>query len=374
MKNRRTLWTLLLVVASLLQIYAEERPKVKIGGALRFNYIYADWDESSRKKGGNFAYDLFRLDIAGSYKKWKVAGEYRFYPEKSGGGMLRYGYLGYEFDRHNRLEAGLTQVPFGMLPSTANSYFLNLNFFVGLEEDNDMGIKYTFQKNGWTLIGAFFKNSDMLESSSAPTSGSRYSYDVGGRNKETNQLNLYADYKWGTGFEHEIGISGMYGSLYNIDTEKNGSYSAIAAHYRANWNRWNLKLQYTAYNRKPKNAEGEDRDVIEMVAYGGMYKTAAKGQTCCSSVSYDLPSGKSKALIRLYNDFSLLKKSRKDFSNSLQNVSGCMIHYGPIETYIEYVLGKNQAWFGNNWETAFTYGEKDAKWNARFNINIGYYF
>ena len=36
---------------------------------------------------------------------------------------------------------GLTTVPFGILPYTGNNYFFNLNYYAGLEDDADMGIR-----------------------------------------------------------------------------------------------------------------------------------------------------------------------------------------------------------------------------------------
>lgn len=45
------------------------KPRLKIGGALRFNYNYSDWKPESRNRGGEFDFDVLRLNVNASYKK-----------------------------------------------------------------------------------------------------------------------------------------------------------------------------------------------------------------------------------------------------------------------------------------------------------------
>ena len=78
--------------------------------------------------------------------------------------------------------------------------------------------------------------------------------------------------------------------------------------------------------------------------------------------------------IRFYNDFSMFDKHKKEFKDSYQNVTGCMLTMGPVYTYVDYALGKNHAWLGSDWNDAFAASSSSDKWNARFNINMGYYF
>lgn len=61
-----------------------------------------------------------------------------------GEASLKHGWLGYRFNDYNQLQVGLTTVPFGIQPYTSNSYFFNINYYVGLEDDADMGIKYIY--------------------------------------------------------------------------------------------------------------------------------------------------------------------------------------------------------------------------------------
>ncbi|WP_321479020.1 hypothetical protein [uncultured Bacteroides sp.] len=363
-------------IATSLQVSGQEKVKTELGGALRFNYNYSDWKPSNRKQGGQWGFDVFRINVNSTYKKLLLNAEYRFYSKSSGGGMLKHGWAGYKFDDHNQIQVGLTGLPFGLLPYTSNSYFFNINYYLGLEDDADMGIKYLYSTKKWDLALAFFKNADVTEfGSTSESTTSRYGYDVGGRNKETNQVNARVVYHFGNSIQQQVGLSGMYGGLYNIDTEEMGSHYAFAAHYEATYKRWNLKAQYSNFNKKPHNKEGVSNNMVAMAAYGALYNVASRGETYLASLSYTLPI-KNALLqsIRFYNDFSMFDKHNKEFKDSYQNVTGCMLSMGPVYTYVDYALGKNHAWLGSEWNEAFAAGSPSSKWNARFNINMGYYF
>ena len=359
----------------ILPITAQENPKLKIGGALRFNYNYSDWKPESRNRGGELDFDVFRLNVNASYKKIDLAVDYRFYPPSSGGCMLREGWIGYRFNDSHRLQIGLTTVPFGILPYTGNNYFFNLNYYAGLEDDADMGIKYLFRKDRWELSLAYFHNADLSGvGGDSELSASRYAYDIAGRDKEAHQGNVRLTYHFGTRWRHQLGGSVLMGGLYNMDTRKTGFRSAFALHYVADYRRWNLKMQYTNYNLRSVQASGEDRRVVTMAAYGSSYRIASKAGIYTVSLSYRIPVNKwFLDDICLYNDFSLLGKRLAGFNDSLENVTGCSLAMGKVFAYIDYAVGRNHAWLGDVWDEAFAGGTED-NWNVRFNINMGYYF
>lgn len=353
----------------------QERPKVHIGGALRFNYNYSDWNEGHRDRGGDFGYDVFILHPTASYKGFILDVDARYYSTAYGGFMLKYGWLGYQFSEKDRLELGLTRVPFGIQPASANNFFFQISYYIGLEDDSDMGIKYIHTDEKWEYAAAFFKNADeLLFGARTETSDDRYGYDVAGRNKEINQWNAQVVYKSGVQARHKTGLSGEFGQLYNLDTRRSGVHFAFAAHYVLDWRQWNLKAQISTYALYPKNAAGEDRELVTMTAYGAPYLVAAKGNVYTLSFSHNFPlrSGWLKNIL-LYHDFGLLQKWNSRFNNSLQNVTGFMVTAGPIVSYVDYAMGKHQAWLGPDWD-AFGPGLGNNSWHSRFNINIGYYF
>ena len=366
------------IVLLFLPAHAGEKdkyPHFKLNGALRFNYNFSDWKEGSKKRAGDFGYDVFFLRLRGQYKKLLLDADYRFYSKDFGGGMLKYGWIGYQFDPRNQLQLGLTRVPFGIQPYTAHNFLFQMSYYVGLEDDSDMGIKYLYTGKKWEFALAFFKNADeLLFSSDAETSDDRYGYDVAGRNKEINQFNGQFFYKWGDRVQQRIGASAEFGWLYNLDTEKNGTHYAFGIHHELYWKGLSLKTQIATYAMNPENAPGVPRDTIMMTAYGAPYAVAAKANIYQLGIGYkwDVNWGLLKS-IQIYNDFGWLQKHKKGFRDSFQNVTGCMITAGPVITYIDYALGLHQAWLGPDWN-AFAQGTGSNTWHARFNINIGYYF
>lgn len=352
-----------------------EHLQVHIGGALRFNYNYSDWNQAHRDQWGEFGYDVFILHPTAAYKGFLLDADFRFYSTTFGGFMLKYGWIGYRFSKHDHIEIGLTKVPFGIQPASGNNFFFQISYYVGFEDDSDMGIKYVHEDERWEYAAAFFKNADeLLFSAHSETSDDRYGYDVAGRNKEINQWNAQAIYKFGTTAKQKAGISGQFGQLYNLDTRKNGTRFAFAIHYVIDWKNWNLKAQFSTYAHHPKNTPGENRDLISMTAYGAPYLVAAKANIYTLSFSHNFPL-KSKWIqnILIYNDFGLLQKWNRHLKNSIQTVSGLMMTMGPVCTYIDYIMGKHHAWVGPDWD-AFGPGQGSNSWHARFNINIGYYF
>lgn len=354
---------------------SEERPHVHIGGALRFNYNYSDWNKGHRDRGGDFGYDVFMLHPRASYKGFMLEADARFYSTAFGGFMLKYGWIGYKFSENNRIEVGLTRVPFGIQPASANNFFFQISYYLGLEDDSDMGIKYVHQDEKWEYTAAFFKNADeLLFGATSETSDDRYGYDVAGRNKEINQWNMQVIRKFGSRVHQKAGFSAEFGQLYNLDTRSNGTHFALAAHYVLDWKDWNLKAQICTYAMYPKNAPGERRDLVSMTAYGAPYLVAAKGNVYVLSFSHNFRiHSKWLQNILMYHDFGLLQKWNTNFKNSQQNVWGLMMTTGPIVSYVDYAMGLHQAWLGPDWD-AFGPGTGSNSWHARFNINIGYYF
>ena len=71
MRSLKILGFALMVVSSLWahSAHGDESPsKLKVGGALRFNYFLKSWEgeEANRERGGDFAFDTFRLNVDAS--------------------------------------------------------------------------------------------------------------------------------------------------------------------------------------------------------------------------------------------------------------------------------------------------------------------
>ncbi|WP_416384485.1 hypothetical protein [Salinimicrobium sp. HB62] len=379
MKNPlHNLWLFLFLcsISLAIPLQAQESPEVDIGGALRFNYNLSSWKPEQKKRGGDFGYDMFRINAVAAYRGIYVNAEYRHYSEAFGGGMLKQGWFGYKFNENEELQVGLTQVPFGIQQYNSHNWFFNLGYYVGLEDDHDMGVKYMNLGDTWEYQLAYFKNAEELSfGNTSAVSPSRYSYDVAGNNKEVHQANAKLLYKWGDSLQSQLGVSGQYGGLYNIVTRELGDHYALAVHYEANYKLWNLKTEAMVVSHNPENAEGNSEEVITMAAYGAPYEVAADFNLYTIAISRDVPVNWGPVSnLQFYNDFGFMQKEQNSFEDSYMNVTGILVTAGNLYTYIDYAAGYNHSWLGGNFVNDFAEGIPDAKWEARFNINFGYYF
>lgn len=355
---------------------AQEEPKINVGGALRFNYNLSSWKEGQKNRGGDFGYDMFRVNFNASWKDVYLNAEYRIYSDAFGGGFLKQGWMGYRFSDENEIQVGLSQVPFGIQQYNSHNWFFNLTYYMGLEDDHDMGIKYLHIGDKFEYNLAFYKNAEELQfGGDTETSPARYSYDVVGRNKEVNQVNGKIIYKFGEKVLSRLGLSAQYGGLYNLDTRETGSHHGLAAHYELDYRRWNLKLQAMNVGHDPRNPASQPDDVIQMGAYGTPYSVAADFDVYSAAISRNVPVNLGPiSNLEFYNDFGYMNKKKSGFEKSMMNVTGILVTAGHLYTYIDYAAGYNHSWLGGNFVDDFAQGDPDAKWEARFNINIGYYF
>ncbi len=356
-------------------VLAQENPQVHIGGALRFNYNISTYDKLQQIRGGDINYDMFAISPKVSYKDLYVDIEYRLYEHQYGGGMLRFGYVGYDISPTSHIHFGLTKVPFGLEAYNSHSYFLGMSYYLGLEDDYDLGIKYMRETDHFDYQLAFFKNSDYGSFVNGQESMSRYSYDVGGLNRETNQLNIKLEYKPGQKTKGKLGISAQYGGLLNTQTEKMGSHYAVAGHYKLNYKHFDVKAQIAHYIYDPENNHTVSDDIIQLVAYNATYNVASKATLYSLALGYGIEVNK-KILsnVLIYDDFAYLDKNVQSFDYSASNTLGVLLVLGKIYTYVECIFAKNHPWFGGDWQQSFATGTIDARWETKLNINVGYYF
>ena len=357
----------------------EKAGKIDLGGAVRFNYVYRKFQANSRSKGGDFEFDLFRLNVDGQYHDFLVSAEYRWYSFMN---VIHHGWIGYDFSDTWQGQFGITKVPFGILPFASHSWWFGIPYYIGLEDDYDMGVKFVREKAPWNLQLAFFKNGEWGDAGETE----RYSFDVvkalEDENEETNQLNARVAYTLDHGKvgSTELGISGLWGQLYNETTESFGSRWAWAAHLNGFYNRWNLMLEVAHYEHDPNNPAGVDEDTVTVGAFGTAFPVASKGTLLVANLSYELPleMGPVQSLT-FYDDYSVLYKDEPGFDDTYINTVGILVTAPPVYTYIDLISGKNAPFLGvpkdiEGISMGLGPGEPDADWETRFNINVGYYF
>ena len=361
-----------------------------VGGSLRFSYFVKSWEgqQVNLQRWGNGVFDLFQLTANGRLSNLQLSADFRFY---AGYALLHHGFATYAFSESTQVQLGVQRVPFGLLPFASHNWFVSMPFYLGFEDDNDLGLKLIHTQGPWNLQFAYYKN-DEGNYLGRSTASARYSYDVvpvrstnateaylgvDQANSETNQLNARVAYLFthGATASTELGLSAQVGRLYNAVTQRTGPRWAAAAHLEGNYGPFKLKLEAMHYVFRPANPEGEDTSFVTLGAYDAPYKVASQGTIVAAGASYGWPlDGSLLTRIAVYNDFSLLKKVKAGYATSYQNTTGALFVTGPVFTYVDLAFGQNHPWLGPNYGDALVAGSPTAPWEARFNINTGYYF
>ena len=399
---------------------ADNEDGFHIGGALRYN-VASEFYESDQTATDTYGtIDTWRLNVDGQMSNVTLSFEYRFYPTFNTH-FLKHGYLGYDFSDNLNMQLGVNQVPFGNLMYNSHSWWFNLPYYFGLEDDHNMGVKFSYDAtDALNLMFAYYRQQDPAgpaygqASFGGPGAGT-YSYNVipddsgvlsstgaTATIQELNQFNVRAAYMVTP--EIEIGASGQLQGIYNASESDDGSgygdeteYGhAIALHTDANFGLFNLKLQFINHDYAAKDDDGNTLDRVQMGAYGDPYYgdgVAASGNTITAGLAYshDVDWGPISN-IQPYINYSYMTKDGElevdgqsyDFEDTHMIVPGFLLTAGGIFTYVDLAIGKNQPWLTESFGTGLGAGHLDANgapvpvedldWNMRFNINIGYYF
>ena len=351
----------------------KDEPKIKVGGALRFNYRNASFNDTQKSKGGDGLFDIFRLDVNGEYNDLLISAQYRWYSYMN---VIHHGWVGYNFSEASQGQLGVTQVPIGLLPYASHNYWFGVPYYVGLADDYDMGLKWLYKPGNWDLQLGFFKNGEWGNAGKLE----RYSFDVvtagDQQNEETNTVNarLAYTFKPAKDTSIEVGVSGMFGQLYNNTSDGLGTRWAAGPHVRAKIGNFGIEAEALRYAFNPDNPDGISDDTVLVGAFASSYPIASEATVLVGNLSYDVPVNWGPITgLQFYNDFSVSMKEKSGWEDSYVNTLGCLISSGPIYTYVDLVMGKNMVWLGGP-SNALAEGDPNADWGALFNINVGYYF
>lgn len=360
---------------------AETEPKnpdgIRLGGAVRTNYSHTSYSDGNKNRGGDFDFDIFRLNLSGSVGDVTLDAEIRFFDYMT---TVKYAYVGYQFAENWQVQTGITQVPFGNWPYNSHNYFFSTNYYIGLEDDHDLGILFKRQlADNWQLDLGFFKNDELGGVDGYVSNrADRYSYDIVGARLpaegiyddpsaalgEYNTLSgRFAYHTELNGVKTEMGISALSGGLHDGE-RRAGDYYAWGLHLNSHYGNWNLQLQHTeyAYNLN---------DITRMVvgSYGFYDSIAAEAKSGTVNLAYSWPVQWGPVTgLQFYNNYGLVYDKSDASANTMMNVTGFSVAAGGLFTYFDLVHARNQPFVGGS--AAGNSNETE----RRFNINIGYYF
>ncbi|HYW96104.1 MAG TPA: hypothetical protein VE870_10985 [Bacteroidales bacterium] len=381
----------------------DEKGHFKFGGAVRYNILATNYESGPGKLNPQFTWDTWRLNVDGSMKGIDLSFEYRFYPT-FGTHFIHHGYFGYAFSDNVYMKFGVTQVPFGITKYASHSWWFQGPYYVGLEDDYDIGVKFEISSLEKLDVNvAYFRQSepegpkfggDVTFGNSGP---GRYSYDIvpstgtyyiGGMPvatdasiRELNQFNLQLIYHLND--EWNIGASGQVGGIYNSVLDESETSYAFAGHVEGNFGGFNLKTEYIKYDYSAKGDNGHLLDVIQMGAYGYEYYggegytggVAAMADLYVIGLAYTIPVNFGPvSSLQIYTDYTYIDKVNENFYDTQHLIPGMLITAGDVYTYVDFAMGKNQPWLTDAFGKGLGSGVKNPDWNTRLNINVGYYF
>lgn len=357
---------------------AESGQQIDVGGAVRFQYAYRRYDANSRDTDGELELDTIRLNFDGEIGNVLLSAEYRFYEYMD---VVHHAWFGYEFSDDARMEVGVTQVPFGITPYSSHNFFFSSNYYLGLEDDYDFGIKTKLTPGNWDFRLAYFANDEIRSGGDTE----RYSYDIiadtpdgqtdgdpnngfeGNDIEEDNTFNARVAYNFSHGPDSnsEFGISAQYGSLHNDTAGTDaGSHKAGAVHLNGDYGPWNVMLQAARQDYELRSG----REQLASGAYAFTYGFPAEASSYLANVAYDLPVDIGPITnLRFYNDFTYVTDKPADLPATWMNVLGMAVSAGGLFTYVDLVRAENQPFIGGD-----LLGDGGPE--TRFNINFGYYF
>jgi len=360
--------------------------QLDIGGSIRVRFDY-DPDEDLKK----LSVDTLTADVNYTSDSWIGSAQYRVY-----GGSYPYDYvdsigdiayipwawIGYKFTPEQQVQAGIHQVPFGLLPYFGNTYYEGLGNVIGLEEMYNLGVKYIRDTPEWNLQAAFYPD-DGGQGKGTSRGGKSYSINValaddyvedGSSNDETDKFVLRLTRKLQLGnWTSELGGSLMTSTLENKDTGRDGRRNAAALHYLGSNGPWGLQLQYAHQDLDPKNA-GTDK-LVTFGSYDGTFNVAAKGDLWVGELAYDVPGTYGPiSYTKLYGNYSYFDKSESDFKDSHRFILGSSFYFKELWVAAEWIFGKNDPYIGGSSYTQSAGAGGTDQWENQLYINIGYYF
>lgn len=356
---------------------SEDEDGISFGGAVRFQYVYADYDEGQKNRGGDLDFDIFRINVDGQINDVILSAEYRFFEYME---ALRHAYFGYNFTDEWQGQVGVVIQPFGIMPYNSHNYFFNSTFYVGLEDNPGSGVKFLRRTDNWDLDLAFILNDEQGGSTGSVRSrADTYNYNIVGIRlpgegiyddptftaSENNTMLARIAHKWQfADSKFELGFSGKYGDV-DDGTSSVGEQRTWGVHGVYETGPWEFHGQYASYDYD-LDIENEG---IMVGAYAYFDTIPTSADVITGNVAYNQPVdwGPISAL-QFYNNHSVITNKRGYDEDTWMNVLGMAVAAGGVYTYIDLVTAQNQPFIGGS-----VAGESNST-NTRFNINFGYYF
>lgn len=352
----------LLSLVSTFAVHADEGdPELDLGGAVRFSYGWLDYGPSP-----GFDPELVRVDAKGSAGPAFFSLQYRWY---DGFDAVHHAWAGWKLDDLSDVRVGVQQVPFGLLPYASHSFWFGSGYYLGIEDDYDLGVVWQRGEGAHQFHAGVFSGDEY----GTGARYGRYSFDVATTDalpyRERERLGLRYEHSgdW-NGSEVALGVSLFSGKVENrVDGGKHG-HDGAALHMQWQRGPTTVQLQWVRYRYRIPESR------IAMSAFMFPFEIAAEADVPTFNVSHALTHTGWFDGITCYNNLSMTRPVGGDagLRPSWQNVTGCSFAKDKMFTYVDWIAGKNM-WFVGGSGIGIDEPSSN-RWRSRLNINIGFYF
>lgn len=229
----------------------------------------------------------------------------------------------------------------------------------------------------WETHLAFFTNEEYGDA----TKLDRYSTDLvrdgEQQNEESGQFNARFAYVFGEGTaaSSEFGVSGEYGRIDNLTTERSGDRWQAAVHYRGRYGAWNPEVQVARYEYDPANPPGVDDRLVLFGNLTAKRLVAAEGTLVNLNLRrFFEVNGELLDRFNIYLNYSHQFKDVDEFEDSQLINPGARFEFGPFWVWVDLLYGKNVHYLNDSETNSGPGPGATDEFEYRGNVSFEWYF
>lgn len=360
--------------------------QLKISGAIRTRYIHKDYVVEANEGSKNDDWQLADIKTVLVYENpdWIASLDLRCYQyhRLCDALFLKDAWAGYKISNQQRISVGFQSVDFGFGRLWGNSYYETLLNTVGLEDIQNLGMKYQFKDDQYNFILGFYPtdggNYKGTSKDSSRYSGNFVEADDLTQGTDINEKNMWItrfsrkfELNATENFSTEIGGSYWYSELQNHRTDQHGNRRTWSIFSTTNYQAWQWLFLFGEQNIK--NGDDLLPNTSTIGAFDYPYQVANKGQYMANEINYTFAKPFHQLEnIKPYVSYSRFYKDESGYQDSDRLIAGLYFNYKKVGIQGEYILSRNDPMTGSGAD-GLAQGDSN-QWNKLFYLSIGYYF
>ncbi|OTG86727.1 hypothetical protein B9T31_06950 [Acinetobacter sp. ANC 4558] len=360
--------------------------EVKLTGAIRTRYLHKNYSNKANQGSANNDWKLADIKLVLSYENpnWIASMDTRCYQYSSlcDAVFLKDAWAGYKFNDEQRLTAGLQYVDFGIDRLWGNSYYETILNTVGVEDIQNLGLKYRFKNDDYHVALGFYardggnfkgtsKDSSRYSGNFVAADDATFGTHIKEKNMWIGRASKKVELNKELGLKSEIGGSFWYSDLDNKRTDVDGHRKAWTVFALTELDSW--QWLFVTGGQNINNGDDRHPNYSTMGAFDYSYQVANKGKFLVNEISYAVKNPVYKLTsVKPYLSYSQFYKDEAGYKDSTRINAGVYFFYKSIGIQGEYIWSKNDPFTGGS-ANGLAAGE-NTRWDQLFYLSLGYYF